>query len=146
MNAGESRTRTPIHLWIVGVLSLLWHAMGTMDFTITNLKVESFMNQFTEKQLAYYYGFPAWVTFFWAIAVWGALLGSIGLLLRKKWSMWVFAVSAVSMVFTTIYNFGMTNGLEIMGTMGIVMSALVWSIALFLLWYSWWMAKKGVLT
>lgn len=128
------------------MLSLLWNAMGAFDYTITKLKVESYMAQFTEVQLAYFYGFPAWVTFFWAIAVWGALLGSIGLLLRKKWSVCVFAVSAVSMVITTIYNFGMTNGLEVMGTTGAIFSGVIWVIAIFLLWYSCRMSKKGVLS
>ena len=85
------------------------------------------------------------MTAFWAIAVWGSVAGSIGLLMRKKWAMWAFVVSCVGMVCTTIYNFGITNGAEIMGSEGVIFSVVIWVIALFLLWYSWSQAKKGVL-
>ncbi len=146
MNAGESRVKAPVHLWIIGVIALLWNAMGAFDYLATKLQLESYMGQFTEEQLAYFYGFPAWVTAFWAIAVWGALAGSVGLLMRKKWSVWAFAVSTTGMVITAIYNFGMSNGAEIMGGEAVAFSAVIWIIAFFLLWYSWWLAKKGVLT
>ena len=29
-------TRTPWHVWLVGVLSLLWNAYGGYDFIMTN--------------------------------------------------------------------------------------------------------------
>jgi hypothetical protein len=146
INAGEARSKTPVHLWIVGVLSLLWNLMGAFDYLATKLKLEFYMSQFTEQQLAYFYGFPKLMTACWAFGVWGALAGSIGLLLRKKWAVWAFVVSCAGMVFTTIYNFGMTNGAEIMGSEGVIFTVVIWVVALFLLWYSWSQAKKGVLT
>ncbi len=146
MQGAATRSRTPIHLWIIGVISLLWNAMGAFDYLATELQLEFYMSQFTEAQLEYFYGFPVWMTAFWAFAVWGALVGSIGLLLRKKWALWAFAVSAFSMVMTTIYNFGMSNGAEIMGQAGMIFSAVIWVTAFFLLWYSWWLSRKGVLT
>ena len=60
MNEGEARRRTPVHLWIVGVLALLWNLMGAFDYLATQLQLESYMSQFTEEQLAYFYGFPSW--------------------------------------------------------------------------------------
>ena len=146
MHAGETRAKAPVHLWIIGVIALLWNAMGAFDYLATKLQLEFYMGQFTEDQLAYFYGFPAWVTAFWAIAVWGALAASIGLLMRKKWSVWAFAVSTAAMFMTSIYSFGMSNGAEIIGSGAVVFSAIIWAIALFLLWYSWWLSKKGVLT
>lgn len=145
LNARVERSRTPVHLWIVGVLSLLWNAVGAFDYLATKLQLDFYMSQFSEKQLEYFYGFPALMTAFWAIAVWGSVAGSIGLLMRKKWAMWAFFVSCTGMFFTTIYNFGITNGAEIMGTEGVIFSVVIWVIALFLLWYSWSQAKKGVL-
>jgi hypothetical protein len=142
---GATRSKAPLHLWIVGILALLWNTMGAFDYLATEMELEAYMSQFTEEPLAYFYGFPAWVVAAWAIAVWGGLLGSIGLLLRKSWSVWVFALSIVGMVITTIYNFGMTNGAEIMGTGGAIFSALIFIIALFLFFYSRKMAANGVL-
>jgi hypothetical protein len=145
MNAGEARPKTPVHLWIVGVLALLWNTMGAFDYLASRLELEFYMSQFTPEQLAYFTSFPAWMVSFWALAVWSAFAGSIGLLLRKKWAFWAFAVGCASMLVTTIYNYGMTNGAEIMGATGTIFTVVIWVIELFLLWYSWSMAKRGVL-
>ncbi len=146
MNAGETRPKTPVHLWIIGVVALLWNAMGAFDYLATKLKLESYMSQFTEEQLAYFYGFPAWATAFWAIAVWSALAGSIGLLLRKKWSVWAFGVAIVGLLMTSIYNFGLSNGAEIMGSGAVIFSVLIWAISIFLLGYACALSKRGVLS
>ena len=63
------------------------------DYLATKLQLDFYMSQFSEEQLEYFYGFPAWATSGWAIAVWGALLGSILLLLRTRWALWAFVVS-----------------------------------------------------
>ena len=140
-----TRPRTPVHLWIIGVLALLWNMMGAFDYLATKLQLDFYMSQFSEEQLAYFYGFPAWVVAAWAFGVWGALAGSVGLLLRRKWSVWAFVVSIAGMVVTTIYNFGMTNGAEIMGSGAMVFSVIIWMIAIFLVVYTWSLAKKDVL-
>ena len=140
-----ARARTPVHLWIIGVLALLWTMMGAFDYLATKLQLDFYMSQFSEEQLAYFYGFPAWVVSAWAFGVWGALAGSVGLLLRRKWSLWAFVVSIAGMVVTTIYNFGMTNGAEIMGSGAMVFTGIIWVISIFLVVYSWSLAKKGVL-
>jgi len=145
LNVGETGRKTPIHLWIVGVLALLWNGMGAFDYLATQLELEAYMSQFTEEQLAYFYGFPLWVTSFWAIAVWSAVVGSVGLLLRKKWSVWAFGVAIAGMVMTSIYNFGMSNGAEIMGSGGVIFSIVIWVISILLLLYARAQAKRGVL-
>ena len=145
MNGGEARRRTPVRLWIIGVLALLWNLMGAFDYLATQLQLESYMSQFTEEQLAYFYGFPAWAVSGWAFAVWGAVVGSVGLLLRRKWSVWAFAVALVGMVVSSIYTFGVSNGAEMMGSGGVIFSVVIWVISIFLLVYTWSQAKRGVL-
>ena len=81
----EATVKTPIHLWIIGILALLWNAIGAFDYVATQTQMESYMSQFTPEQLDYFYGFPTWVVAAWAIAVWSSLLGSVALLVRKKW-------------------------------------------------------------
>jgi hypothetical protein len=120
--------------------------MGAFDYLATQLELDFYMSRFNAEQLEYFYSFPKLVTACWAFAVWGAVAGTIGLLLRRKWAFWAFFVACAGMVFTTIYNYGMTNGAELMGSAGVVFSVIIWIIALFLLWYSWAQAKKGVLT
>lgn len=138
-------TRTPVHLWIVGIVSLLWNAMGAFDYLATQMRLESYMSQFTEEQLAYWYGFPAWVVSAWAIAVWGAFFGSIALLLRKSWSVWLFGLSILGMVVTSIYTFGLSEGASMMGTGEVIFSAIIWIVAIALFVYSRRQAANGVL-
>jgi hypothetical protein len=135
-----------MHLWIVGVLALLWNFMGAFDYLATQLKLESYMSNFTQEQLDYFYGYPAWATAGWAFAVWGAVAGSIGLLMRKRWSVWAFAVSLVGMVVSSIYTVILTDGITMSGTGGVIFTVVIWIVAIFLLWYSMQQAKTGVLT
>jgi len=145
-NAIESRPKTPVHLWIVGVLALLWSVMGAFDYLATKLELESYMSKFTPEQLAYFYSIPAWMTVFWAFGVWGGFAGAIGLLLRKNWAVWAYVVSIAGLFVSTIYNFGITDGAEVMGSEAVVFTIVIWILALLLLWYSWAQAKRGVLS
>jgi len=135
-----------MHLWIVGILSLLWNAMGAFDYLASHLKLDFYMSQFTQAQLDYFYGFPAWATSGWALGVWGALLGSLGLLLRKAWSVWAFAVSLLGLAISSLYNLVLSDGMEIMGSGGAIFTAVIWIVAILLLVYSRRQMRSGVLT
>ena len=51
---------------------------------------------------------------FWAVAVWGGLLGAILLLMRKKLAWPVLIVSWGCMVVTAIHNYGFAGGAEVL--------------------------------
>ena len=142
----ESHARTPWHVWLVGVLALLWNGVGAFDYLMTQTRNVSYMSAFTPEQLDYFYGFPAWVVAAWALSVWGGALGSILLLLRKRWAVPVFGVSLAAMVLTTIYNFVLSEGLEVMGGAGgLIFTAVIFVIAVALFVYARWLAPVGVL-
>lgn len=143
----ESQTAaTPRHLWIVGVLALLWNLMGGFDYLMTQTENASYMAKFTPEQLEFFYGFPVWVEFFWAIAVWGGIAGVVLMLMRRKLAVPVLIVSFLSMVVTMIHNYGMASGAEVMGAQGALFSAIIFVIALALPLYSRAMTARGVLT
>jgi hypothetical protein len=143
--AGKVRPRTPLHLWVVGVLSLLWNAMGAFDYLATQLELESYMSQFSAEQLAYFYEIPAWAVSGWAFGVWGAVAGSIGLLLRRRWAVWAFAVSLAGMAVSSLHSLVLSEGAAIMGTGGMIFTAIIWVIAIALLIYARAQAQRGVL-
>jgi hypothetical protein len=144
-NAIATSRKTPVHLWIVGALALVWNAMGAFDYLATKLELEFYMSQFTPEQLEYFYGFPAWAVAAWALGVWCAFAGSIGLLLRQAWSRWAFAVSLAGMAISSVYTLALSGGAAIMGTAGIVMSVIIWVIGILLLVYAFRQTKNGVL-
>jgi hypothetical protein len=138
-------TKAPLHLWIVGILAVLWNAIGCFDYYATQSKLESYMSQFTPEQLEYFYGFPAWVDASWAIAVWGSLLGSILLLARKAWAVWLFGLAILGLAATTVYNFVLSDGMAVMGSGAALFSVVIWVIALVLFFYARALARRGVL-
>lgn len=137
--------RTPIHLWIVGLVSLLWNAVGAFGYLGTQLELAAWLDQYTEAQRAYYEAFPAWAVSFWALGVWGALFGSVALLLRSGWAVALFAISLVGLIGSSVYTFVLSDGADLMGATGAVFSAIVFVIAVALLAYARRMAARGVL-
>ena len=135
----------PVHLWVVGILSLLWNSFGAFDYLATHMQLDFYVAQFTEQQRAYFESFPSWFVAAWAFGVWGALAGSIGLLLARRWAVWAFAVSLAGLAVNTLYSFGLSDGAEVMGTAGAVMTALIWVVAIALLAYSVRQKNRGVL-
>jgi hypothetical protein len=137
--------KTPLHLWIVAVLALLWNAVGAFDYVATQLRLEGYMSQFSQEQLDYFYAFPAWAVAAWAIAVWFALFGSLALLLRRRLAYLLFTVSLVAMLVSTVHSFALSDGAEMMGSGGVAFSGLIMLIAILLVWYSKSMTTRGVL-
>ena len=141
----QNSVKAPVHLWIVGILSLLWNVVGAFDYLATKMRLDFYMSQFTAAQLEYFYSFPTWVIAAWAVGVWGALLGSLALVLRKALAVLLFGASILGLAVSSVYNFALTNGMEIMGSEGAMFTGVIWLIALFLFFYARAMAKRGVL-
>lgn len=137
--------KAPWHLWFVAIITVLWNAMGAFDYLATRLRLESYMSQFTAEQLEYFYSFPVWVTAAWAVAVWSGLLGSISLLIRRAWAVPLFAASIAGMLVTSLHNFVLSEGAEMMGEGALAFTAVIWFIAIGLLFYARSMAKRDVL-
>ena len=138
--------KTPWHLWTVGAVSLLWNAVGALDFTMTLSKNEAYLKQFTPEQQAYFLGFPPMVVLAWGVATWGSLLGSLLLLFRRKLAVQVNFAVLVGMAITFTHNFILTDGLKVMGGMGpVIFTAVIVVVGVLLFVYARAMARRGVL-
>ncbi|AOS45935.1 hypothetical protein Verru16b_03026 [Lacunisphaera limnophila] len=145
-DANEPATKTPWHLWVVGILSLLWNAIGAMDFTMTQLKNEAYLKAFTPEQLAYFFSFPLVVVLAWGVATWGSLLGSVLLLLRNRWALRVNFLVLVGMTVTFIHNFVLSEGMKIMGgVVPLIFTATIIVVGVLLFVYARAMIRRGVL-
>ena len=137
--------KAPVHLWIVGILSLLWNAMGAFDYSATQLQLDFYMSQFSEEELNYFYGFPAWVDACWAVGVWFSLLGSLALLMRKALAAWFFGAAILGLAGSSVYNFLLSDGASVMGEGAVGFTVVIWVIALLLYFYAVSMAKRRVI-
>ncbi|MDP6837658.1 MAG: hypothetical protein QF724_01860 [Planctomycetota bacterium] len=141
-----SATPVPKHFWIVGIIALLWNGMGAFGFVMTQTKNEKYLANFTPEQLEFFYGFPWLIVAAWAAATWGSLLASVLLLRRRALAVRYFTLSLACMAATAIHNFGFADGASIMGTAGIVFTAVIFLISLGLVLYSKALARADVLT
>jgi len=139
--------KTPWHLWVVGILAVLWNLMGVYDYLMTETRNEAYLANFTPEQLEYFTSFPAWAVATWAISVWGSLIASVLLLLRKRMARDLFLLVLVTMAITFLYNFVLSNGLEVMGdAISLVFTGLIIVVAVLLYVYARRQAAAGVLT
>ena len=49
----NTHVKTPWHLWLVGILGLLWSTMGATDYFMTQTGNEAYLSNFTPEQLAF---------------------------------------------------------------------------------------------
>jgi hypothetical protein len=139
--------KTPWHLWVVGVVSLLWNAVGAFDYVMTKTKNADYLASFTPDQQAYFASFPLWANVGWALGIWGSVLGSVLLLMRSRHAVAVFALSLAGLAVSSFYQFGMhySDLQRMFGSFPMVFTAAIWVIAIALLVYARAMTAKGIL-
>ncbi len=143
------KAATPWHLWAVGGVSLLWNAFGGYDFVMSMTQRETYWRAsgMTDAMITYYNAMPTWMYAPWVLGVWGAVAGSILLLLRSRFAVHAFALSLVGAAVSLLYGAVIDKApppppeLAAMAYMPYVIAV----IAAFLAWYAWTMGKKGVL-
>ena len=137
---------TPKHLWVVGVLALFWNAMGAYDYTMTQTRNEGYLSQFPPEVLAFVDAMPMWAVTTWATAIWFSVIGTVLLLARRRHAVWVFLVSLIAMVLTTVHTYFISNGMEVMGdAFSLAFNTMIFVVAVGLYFYARAMQQKGIL-
>lgn len=138
---------TPWHLWLVGIVALLWSGMGALDYVMTQTRNEAYMGAFSQEQLDFFYGIPAWAIATWAIAVWGGVLGAILLLFRSRHAVGVFLASLIAMVMTAFQNYVLSDGMAVMGdAFSLAFTGAIFVVSLALFMYARNLYRRHVLT
>jgi hypothetical protein len=91
--------------------------------------------------------FPLWANMAWALGVWGAVCGSILLLLRSRLAVQAFGISLTGMAANTIYGFALadTPMYKITGAVALAFTAVIVIVGVSLFLYSRNMRDLGVL-
>jgi hypothetical protein len=146
-SGGDQAMKTPIHLWIVGIITLLWNAGGAFDYLMTQLGNANYLAMLTPEQLNYITSAPTWFEAVWAIGVWFSVLGSILLLARSRLAAPAFGLSFLGLAASSVYSFGIAspNSVEISGTFALVFTGMI-AVGLIAQWiYARAMTRRGVL-
>jgi hypothetical protein len=149
--ATTAQARTPVHLWIVGALALLYSGFGAYDYILSHMRdvryiANSMPGVDPNAALAWMDAFPIYAKIGWGLGVWGGLLGAILLLMRSRYAVWAYAISLIGIVLSIGYQLALAPPLQ--GAGGTAYKVMPWVIivvGIALLAYSQAMAKRGVL-
>ncbi len=142
MNAEAANAR-PKSFWIIAIAALLWNLIGTAMFYLQVSMTPEQIAALPASQREVCEATPAWLYGLFGIAVIGGVLGSLGLLLKKKWAVALFLISLLAVVAQTIATFVVTPAWSAFGAAGLVMPAIVLVIAVVLWRYSRKAAARG---
>jgi hypothetical protein len=139
--------KTPWHLWLVGIVALLFNAIGVFDFVMSMAQGAAYQASagMTPDQIAHYQEMPGWMTVVWAVGVFGAFLASALLLLRRKLAGPVFVLSLAAFVVSLLYTYVLKDAGAIMGRQMAITSAVIAALLVLFAWYSRFMTMRGLL-
>lgn len=143
----ETPAKTPWHLWLVGVIALLFNAIGVFDYVMSLAQGAKYQASvgMTPEQIAHYQQMPGWMMIVWAVGVFGAFLASILLLLRRRLAGPVFWLSLAAFLVSLVYTYMLTNGGAIMGREMAITSAVIAVLLIVFAAYARILAARGVL-
>jgi len=125
--------------WLIGAVALIWNVMGAANFFV-QMNPEM-LEAYRESERAVIQSRPAWATGAFAIAVFGGVLGSLLLLLRKSVAIYVFVASLVGVIVTMVHTLSAGINFGPGEILGIIVMPIV--VAVFWIWYSKYTASKG---
>ncbi len=137
--------KPPLLFWIVAGLSLLWNAFGAFDYIMTQTGDQAYLSNFPDEMIRFIEAFPQWVTAAWAVGVWGAVAGSILLLLRSRHAILAFAISLFGLAASTFYRFGLNEPALSVQMRPDTVTIAIWIVPVLLLLYSFRWRSEGVL-
>ncbi|MES2137575.1 MAG: hypothetical protein V4502_11025 [Pseudomonadota bacterium] len=140
--------RTPAHLWIVGILSLLWNCFGAYDYVMTRLHNMDYLAQMGDPSLilSWVESMPMYAQIGWGLGVWGGLLGAVLLLMRSRYAVHAFVASLIGMALSFGGQYlGPPPPAELNSGMMKYMPLVIIALGLAQLWYASRESKAGVL-
>ncbi|MGY3794325.1 hypothetical protein [uncultured Aquimarina sp.] len=138
----NTNIKIPIWFWIISVIALLWNLMGVMAYLAQAYMTDEILKTMPEADQNFYNNIPAWVTAVFAIAVFSGTLGSIALLIKKKWAIILFIISLVTVLAQQFYNFFIQDFVALTGQR-IYMPICIVVFGAFLIWFSKYANNKG---
>ncbi|NQY04140.1 MAG: hypothetical protein HRT76_12900 [Halieaceae bacterium] len=123
--------KKPVPRWFIvtAALAVVWNLLGVAAFVMQISMTPEMIAELPEAQQALLESMPQWVLIAFAIAVFGCVLGALGLVLRKVWSLLFLWLSLFAVLAQQSYTFLMSDTLQVMGVQAAVMPALVTIIA-----------------
>ena len=127
--------------WLIAVFTLIWNAMGCMNFVMQ--MSPAMLAEMPESHRTIAENRPIWSTVGFALGVFGGTIGALLLLLRRTLARPVFILSLIGVVLATVPLLGMLG--DSVHFSAAEMALAVYApilLAIFLVWYSRFSEKR----
>lgn len=129
---------SPVLYRFVAVFALLWNLVGLAMFCMQVTLTPQAVAALPPEQQQIHAAMPGWVYVFFGIAVVSGVLGSLGLLLRRRWAVPLLLVSLLGVVVQMASAYAVTPVWALTGVTGAVFPLLLVLVCLLL----WLFARK----
>jgi|SRR6056297_1318039 len=138
----------PWHVPVVGWLAVVWTALGALDFTLMQLRVEPYLGAFTTERVAFFSSLPDWIDALWGIGVWAGLAGALFLAVDIRRSAAILGLSALAIVLAGIYLVFISSPTlqEAVGEEAFWILAVAVVVAILLWIYARWLHSAGAVS
>ena len=133
----------PALFWIVAVLAVLWNLFGVFSFYYHLSATPEVVATWPAEQQTLFAAMPRWLFVPFAVATVGGLVGSLGLLWRRRWAVPVLLVSLLAIVVQFAANYLTTPVWSLTGVRGALFPLCIALVGLFLWWYARRAAARG---
>lgn len=140
-----SRAPAPGYFLVFGIVFLLWNLVGDA-FYLMQVTADLGEMAKTDPITARFLGeAPTWAWSAYAIAVWGATLASILMLMKRGLAVAVYAVSLIAVVARFGHDFFATDMLTVTGWMGALFPIFIFIVGVVELLFARAMKAKGII-
>lgn len=117
----EEKKPVPKWFWVIASLALLWFLMDMSAFFMRTFMLEEMLKDMSDQQQSLYMNMPSWITIVFAAEVFGGVLASICLLLKKRFALFLYCISIVGVLLQTCYVYFLSEAVNVMGMSAIIM-------------------------
>jgi hypothetical protein len=132
-------------LKIIAISAIAWNVLGVLALIMQFSMTDEMINSLPQAEQELYTNIPIWSTTAYAVAVFGGLIGSILLLMRKKLSVHFYLLSLIGVFVQTFYNFFISKAIAVYGYQSAILPLFVLFLGIFLYFYSKNLTNEGVL-
>lgn len=131
----------PAWFRIIALIAVLWNAFGVFQYLSSVGLFGDPLASLTPEQRAAAESIPAAVIGAFALGTFAGLIGSLGLLLGKRWALPVLVLSLLALIVLEGWIVFLSGMLDLFGGAGL--PATIVAVALLLTWLAWHARQRG---
>ncbi len=129
--------------WVIAFIALVWNLIGLSIFVMQMQLTPEMVAAMPAPQREVYAATPAWINVTFGIAVITGVLAAICLMLKRRWAVPLFLISALAIAVQLLGAYALTPVWRVSGAAGLALPVMLVVIAWYLWWYSRDAAAKG---